>query len=110
MRILFIGATGMLGKPVAAQLIRSGFDITLLSRDTDKVRTLFPQAKLIQGDLFDRSTLVKAFDQVDAVYMNLSVAQSSKEKDQQPEREGLDNIISAAKEKGIRRLAYLSSL
>jgi nucleoside-diphosphate-sugar epimerase len=42
--------------------------------------------------------------------MNLSVHQSSKEKHRQPEREGVDNIISAAKETGIRRLVYLSSL
>lgn len=110
MKILFIGATGMLGKPVAAELIRSGFDVTLLARDTVKAQAIFPQAKIVQGNVFDRSTLVKAFDQMDAVYMNLSVEQSSKEKDPQAEKEGVDNIISAAKEKGIKRLSYLSSL
>lgn len=110
MKILFIGATGMLGKPVAAQLIRSGFDVTLLARDTAKAQALFPSAKVVKGDVFDRSTLVKAFEKMDAVYMNLSVHQSSREKDPQAEREGVDNIISAAKETGIKRLAYLSSL
>ena len=35
MKILFIGATGMLGKPVAKELINSGFDVTLLARDID---------------------------------------------------------------------------
>jgi len=110
MKILFIGATGMLGNPVAAQLIQSGFDITILARDISKAQALFPSAKVLKGDIFDRSTLVKAFAQMDAVYMNLSVLQSSKEKQQQAEREGVDNIISAAKETGIKRLAYLSSL
>jgi uncharacterized protein YbjT (DUF2867 family) len=110
MRILIIGATGMLGKPVTTQLIESGFDVTILVRDTAKADALFPFAKTLRGDVFDRSTLVRAFDQMDAVYMNLSVHQSSKEKDPQPEREGVDNIISAAKETGIKRLVYLSSL
>lgn len=110
MKILFIGATGMLGKPVAAELMRSGFDVTLLARDLSKAKALFPSAKLVQGDVFDRSTLVKAFAQMDAVYMNLSVLQSSKEKQPQQEREGVDNIIAAAKETGVKRLACLSSL
>ena len=110
MKILFIGATGMLGKPVAEQLIQSGFDVTLLARDTAKAQTLFPKAKVVKGDVFDKSTLLKAFAQMDAVYMNLSVEQSSKEKDPQAEREGIDNIISTAKETGIKKLAYLSSL
>ena len=110
MKILFIGATGMLGKPVAKQLMQSGFDVTLLARDTSKTLAQFPSAKVIQGDVFDKSSLVKAFDQMDAVYMNLSVEQSSKEKDQHAETDGIDNIISAAKEKGVLRLSYLSSL
>jgi hypothetical protein len=47
---------------------------------------------------------------VDAVYCNLSVLQTSKEKDPQPEREGIDNIIAATKESGIKRIACISSL
>jgi len=110
MKILFIGATGMLGKPVAAELIQSGFDVTLLARDTAKAQAIFPSAKAVQGDVFDKATLVKAFAQMDVVYMNLSVDQSSKEKDPHAEREGMENIIAAAKETGIKRLACLSSL
>jgi short-subunit dehydrogenase len=32
-KILFIGASGMLGKPVALELLRAGFKLTLLARD-----------------------------------------------------------------------------
>jgi nucleoside-diphosphate-sugar epimerase len=59
MRILIIGATGMLGKPVTEQLIESGFDVTVLVRDTDKAQALFPFAKILRGDVFDRTTLVR---------------------------------------------------
>ena len=109
-KILFIGATGMLGKPVARQLIKTGFDVTLLVRDEKKSRSLFPRASVINGDLYNKQTLVKAMQGQQAVYMNLSVAQQSRQKDLQPEREGIDNIIAAAKETGIQRLVYLSSL
>ena len=109
-KILFIGATGMLGKPVAKELLKAGFEITLLARDINKMKILFPGVNIIWGDVFDSESLSKAFAGQDIVYLNLSVAQSSKEKDPQAEREGIENIISAAKESGIKRLACISSL
>ena len=109
-KVLFIGATGMLGKPVAASLIKAGFRVTLFGRDVNKIRSLFPDVTILQGDVFDKESLVKAMQGQEIVYMNLSVAQQSKQKDLQPEREGVENIIAAAKKTGIKRLACLSSL
>ena len=110
MKILFIGATGMLGKPVAAQLLQSGFELTLLARDPVKMQQAFPAIKIIQGDVFDKESLEKAFAGQEAVYINLSVLQYAKQKDLQPERKGIDNIIAAAAQTGIKKIAYLSSL
>lgn len=109
-KILFTGGSGMLGKPVAAALIKAGFDVTLLARDTNKMQQLFPGTKVVSGDVFDAKSLLKAFTGQDIVYMNLSVAQTSKKNEKQPEREGLANVISVAKETGIKRISYLSSL
>lgn len=100
----------MLGKPVAGELIKAGFDVTLLARDSNKMQQLFPAAKIIQGDVFDKESLKKAFAGQDIVYLSLSVDQSSKEKDPQTEREGITNVIAVGKEKGIKRIGYLSSL
>lgn len=110
MKVLFIGASGMLGKPVAQELIKAGFDVTLLARDINKMQQLFPGAKVLQGDVLDTESLKKAFTGQDIVYMNLSVAQNSTKNEPQPEREGLQNVIAAAKLAGIKRLGILSSL
>ncbi len=110
MKVLFIGATGMLGKPVVKALLETGHDVTFFGRDENKIRSLFPKSTIAKGDVFDKGNLINAMKEQQAVYMNLSVAQQSKQKDLQPEREGVDNIIAAAKETGIQRLAYLSSL
>ncbi|MGQ0739738.1 MAG: SDR family oxidoreductase [Bacteroidota bacterium] len=110
MKILFIGATGMLGKPVAKELIRQGFEVALFGRDRNKLQSQFPGAKTLRGDVFDKASLASAMKETEAVYCNLSVLQTSKEKDPQPEREGIDNIIAAARETGIRRIASISSL
>lgn len=108
--VLFIGATGMLGKPVALELLRAGFQLTLLARDVEKMQKLFPNTPVVRGDVFDPASLEAAMKDHDVVYLNLSVAQSSKKNDPQPEREGINNIIAAAKKTGVKRIAYLSSL
>jgi uncharacterized protein YbjT (DUF2867 family) len=109
-KILFIGASGMLGKPVALELIRAGFPLTLLARDVEKLEKLFPKIPVVKGDVFDIASLEAAMKDQEIVYLNLSVAPTSKSSDMQPEREGIKNVIEAAKKTGIKRIAYLSSL
>jgi len=109
-KVLFIGASGMLGKPVALELLRAGFQLTLLARDVEKMQKLFPNTPVVQGDVFDIASLESAMAGQEIVYLNLSVAQSSKKSEPQPEREGINNIIDAAKKTGIKRIVYLSSL
>ena len=109
-KILFIGASGMLGKPVALELLRAGFKLTLLARDVEKMQKLFPNTPVVKGDVFDIASLQTAMAGQEIVYLNLSVAQSSKKNEPQPEREGVANIIEASKRSGIKRIAYLSSL
>jgi nucleoside-diphosphate-sugar epimerase len=109
-KILFIGASGMLGKPVALELLRAGFQLTLLARDVEKMEKLFPKIPIIKGDVFDIASLEQAMKGQEIVYLNLSVEQTSKKNDKQTEREGMQNIIEAAKKTGVKRIAYLSSL
>lgn len=109
-KIVFIGGTGMLGQPVARELIKTGHTVTFLARNPAKLQQLYPGEKITQGDVFNRASLKTAFTGQDIVYLNLSVAQTSTNNQPQPEREGLSNVIAIARETGIRKIAYLSSL
>ena len=109
-KVLFIGASGMLGKPVALELMRAGFPVTFLARDVEKMKKLFPNAAIVKGDVLDIASLEAAMAGQEIVYLNLSVAQSSKKNEPQPEREGINNIIEAAKKTNVKRIVYLSSL
>jgi nucleoside-diphosphate-sugar epimerase len=109
-KILFIGASGMLGKPTALELLRAGFDVSMLARDTEKMQKLFPNINILKGDVFDSDSLQNAMQGQEIVYANLSIPQSSKKNEPQQEREGVANIIDAAKKSGVRRIGYLSSL
>ena len=100
----------MLGLPVAKELIRSGHDVTMFARDVDKMHKLFPANTITKGSVFDKESLLHALTGEEAVYLNLSITQTSGKNDLQPEREGVRNIVEAAKEKGIKRIVYLSSL
>jgi uncharacterized protein YbjT (DUF2867 family) len=110
MKILFIGSSGMLGYPVAKELMNAGFEVNLLARNPEKLQKQFPGIKIIKGDVFDRASLIEAFPGYEIVYLNLSINQNRGNSSWQTEREGISNIIVAAKEIGIKRIAYLSSV
>lgn len=107
-----IGATGMLGRPVALELIKADFEVKALVRNPNKAAKVLPiEVHLIQGDLKE-VTQIKAFvNQVDILYLNLSVQQASTQKNFQPEREGIQNITKAIEgNTNLKRIVYLSSL
>ena len=109
-KILVVGSTGLLGKPVAKALIEAGFDVTLLVRDKNSAAKLFPKATIISGDLQNLADVEKAMRGQDAVYLSLSITQTEKESDYHTEGEGIEMIIDVAKRLNIKHLAYLSSL
>jgi uncharacterized protein YbjT (DUF2867 family) len=110
-KIAIIGSTGMLGQPVTKAFIDAGFEVSVLARNSDKATAMFgSNVRIIKGDLNDANNLTELLTGQDAVYLNLSVKQSSGVKDFQAEREGIKNIIQVAKAKNIKRIGYLSSL
>ncbi len=110
MKVAIIGATGLLGKPVALQLIASGFDVTIISRDPKKAKHIFPTASVLYADLSDKSSLKEALNGQEVVYLNLHISPNTKRKDFIAETDGLINFLEVAKQCGVKRIAYLSSL
>jgi len=110
-KIAFFGATGMLGKPVLQELVKSGYHVKALCRNLSRAQAFFPEGvEWIQGDLADHDRIELVLKDADTVYMNLSVDPASKEGDFQPEREGLSAILSVAKWNDVSHVLFLSSL
>lgn len=109
-KILVIGASGMLGRPVTRQLYKAGFELTLMARSPQGMRDHFPSARIVEGDVLDPISLVTAMDGQDGIYINLQAPRGAAQNYPLPEREGISNIIDAATYAGIKRIAYLSSL
>ena len=54
-RVLVVGATGLLGEPVARGLMAAGFAVRVLSRDARRARAVFPSAfEIAEGDALRR--------------------------------------------------------
>lgn len=110
-KIAIVGATGMLGQPVTLAFINAGFEVTVLARNPEKAATMFgSMVRIVSGDVQHTLTLTTLLAEQDFLYLNLSVKQTSSQQDYQPEREGLQVIMQAAKQANIRRIGYLSSL
>jgi uncharacterized protein YbjT (DUF2867 family) len=106
-RVLVIGASGMLGAPVTRRLVAEGFQVRVLMH---RGGTAPDGTTPVKGDVFDLASLESAMAEVDAVYVNLGTPLTAKEKDQLAEREGLANVLAAAKSRGVRRIAMLTAM
>lgn len=110
-KISIIGATGMLGKPVTQVLAKEGFEITALVRSVANAKKILPETvKLVEGSLNDKESIRRALRDADAVYLSLSVKPDERPDDFHPELDGLKLLIETAREVGVKRILYLSSL
>ncbi len=106
--ILVVGATGMLGEPVARQLHRDGYAVRVLTRNPEKARAkLGDSFEFFKGDVGDRSSLEKALDGCFGVHINLRGGTRAEDFDR-IEYEGTANVASVSARIGVRRLTYLS--
>jgi len=74
-RILVIGATGLLGRPVVDRLIEGGHSVRTLTRSADKTHAMFGGAvEIAEGSATDIDDVRSAMAGCDAVHINLSPA------------------------------------
>jgi NADH dehydrogenase len=106
--VLIIGATGMLGRPVARRLVSEGFTVRLLVRDLARAQLVLPaQCQFLRGDLRFQSTLLRALEGIDAIYLSLSSPHSPRQWD--AELEGTRRVVLAAQRMNVPRVVRLSA-
>lgn len=103
-KILVIGGTGMLGEPVARQLLVEWFGVRVLSRSPEKAQARFkPPFEIAQGDVEDFGAIRAALEGCQGVHINLHGLF-----DPDLERRGAETVVRAALQAGIERISYLS--
>jgi dihydroflavonol-4-reductase len=108
------GATGFVGSHVARVLAEQGADLRLLVRSSSDLRNIEGlKAERVIGDLRDPASLKKAVSGCDAVF---HVAADYRLWVRDPDEmyrsnvEGTRAVLKAARESGVRRVVYTSSV
>src|SRR5262245_46131101 len=110
-KIAVIGATGMLGRPVALALAEAGFEVTALARNPRSARRALPlEIAVVQADVRDEESLRAGMRGHDALYLSLAVDPGARRGDLHTEEQGLQHILAAARAAGITRIGYVSAL
>lgn len=98
MKILVIGASGLLACPVIRKLDEKGYDLRLFSRSV-KPSMFVNDHEITQGDVFNVADLEKAVSGCDALHISLASADDVK---------AVSNIIEVSKRNGVRRISLVS--
>ena len=99
-RILVLGGTGMLGKPVVSGLLDAGHQVRIVTRSAAKARTIFGEAvDVVEGTVGSKDDLRAALAQCDAVHLNLTPA---------TEYAAMRDVIELA-EGRLERISYVSA-
>jgi nucleoside-diphosphate-sugar epimerase len=107
MRIAILGATGVLGRPVAARLLARGHEIVAIARDPARLAPR-PRVHAVHGDILDPASLTAPLAECDAV-LHLATAippagvQSDWTRNDRIRREGTANLLAASQHAGRPR-------
>jgi dihydroflavonol-4-reductase len=111
---LVTGATGHIGNVLVRLLLERGEKVramVMIGEDPTPLDGL--EVEIIQADVLDYQSLVKAFDGIDVVYHLAGIISILPGKDHMLQAVnviGTRNVIQAARTTGVRRLVYTSSI
>jgi NADH dehydrogenase len=109
-KVLIIGGTGMLGRPVVKRLIKDGYAVRLMAYRPDRAKLFFGDGiETVYGDVTDEKSLIEPVRGCDAVYINLN-AKMEKSKYKTIEIEGTASVARVSAAEGVRRIAMISGL
>jgi dihydroflavonol-4-reductase len=112
MRVALTGATGFVGSHLAEALLAGGHQLTCLVRAPGRARDL--QARgctLVEGGLEDEDALRRLVEGADVLHHVAGViAARSPQEFERVNRAGTFALARLAREAGVRRLVYVSSL
>lgn len=111
-KVLLTGASGHLGANILRVLSSRNYKVRVLVRSDTRAIDGIP-CEVVKGDLLDFEILKKALDGVDAVIHSAALISISGGKHGlvwKTNVEGLQNVLRAMEEMGVRRLVYVSSI
>jgi len=110
MRVLVTGATGYIGGRLVPKLTELGHDVRCMARDVERLARRFEGVALVQGDVFDRASVLAALEGVDVAYYLVHSMSATNEDFAASDRQAAAIFGDAARDAGIARIVYLGGL
>ena len=109
--LTIIGGSGHLSTRMVRLLAARGMQLKLVARNPDKVRALFgDSATVVPGDVSDPSSLHEALGGSGALYIHLNTETMEPDLPFYTEREGVQNVVTAAEANGLTHLIQIAGI
>jgi uncharacterized protein YbjT (DUF2867 family) len=113
-KVILFGATGQLGKEIAKELVKQGYELTVVVRNEQKAKTLSHiTSKYIVADVCNKSTIENILDKQDIVVSALGKSVSPNDKSKltfkQVDYDANKNILDQSIKAGIKKFVYISA-
>jgi len=113
-KVILFGSTGNLGKEIAKELVKQGYDLTIVIRNEKKYKSLSDiTTKYIIADVCNKTTLEHIFENQEIVISALGKSVSPNDKSK-PTFRDVDyfanaNILNEATKANIKKFVYVSA-
>ena len=110
-RVLVLGATGRIGRDIAAEIKKAGYQVRCTTRNVERARTEIPgDYEWVTADVRDPRTLIGPLK--DVTYVVSSIRSSDWTGPYSPEFvdfHGMRNLVAASKTAGIKHFVLIST-
>ena len=107
MKIVIFGATGNVGKQVAAEALRRHHEVVGVVRDPESVQSPDPQVRLVKGDATDAESVAAVVAGADAVVSAISPRPNARGLAAPSLSKNSRALIAGMKKAGVKRVLYV---
>jgi uncharacterized protein YbjT (DUF2867 family) len=110
-QLTVIGATGFLAVPVINSLLERGVKVKAVVRNINKAKELLPaEVDIVQADVANVDSLKTALKGSSTIYITLNTTSLDTSLPFHAEREGVINIVEAAKATGVKHIMQIMGI
>jgi uncharacterized protein YbjT (DUF2867 family) len=110
MRVLVTGATGYIGGRLVPALLLAGHDVRCVARLPERLAGRFPGVDIVQGDVFDLTSMRAALDGIDVAYYLIHSMAAHDGDFAESDRIAAGIFGDATRDAGVKRIVFLGGL
>ena len=110
MKVIIFGATGFSGQAILAETIKQGHEVTVLVRDSSKVKIKHNNLRIVKGNVLDSQKVAFVIQNQEAVIQCLGVGGKGDGKPTTFISDAMKIIVDEMQKQNIKRLIALSNV